>query len=90
MQLKAQSQCDLLPMALLSFKEETCSPSKEGKVGNVLNIFYGLSEYCSRQNHLWDGGTVFALRSFLGSRDGQHEVVCSPKPWVRAEEGDGG
>lgn len=90
MQLKACSQRDLLPLAFLSFQVEMCSPSKEGKVGKELKVLYGLSKHHSSQNHLRDGGTVFALKGFLGSRDDQHKVVCLPEPWVRAEEGERG
>lgn len=65
---------------------EMCSsPSVDEKVGKELNTLPGVSKHCSSQNHLQDGGTVYALKSFLGSGDSQHEVVC---PRVRA--GDGG
>lgn len=55
-----------------------------------LNTLYGLSKHCSSQNHLQDGGTFCAGKSFFGSRDGQHKVVCPPEPWARGEEGEGG
>lgn len=71
----------------LSFEVKMRCPSKEGK---EFNTFYGLSKYHSNPNHLRDAGTVFALKSFLGSRVGQHKVVCPPEPWARAEGGDGG
>ena len=55
---------------------EMCSsPSVDEKVGKELNALPGVSKHCSSQNHLQDGGTVYALKGFLGSRDSQHKVV---------------